>query len=119
MDQAKDDAAYYAVTDLYSDWSRRLQTLSAKERIGYLAIDYWIRLEMHAFDGLIQGNWREVVAALNAVNLFAQAAALERAMARATWDAKEEALLAIANANADGDDAIYHRAVFSFMSDET
>jgi hypothetical protein len=119
MDQAKDDAAYYAVTDLYSDWSQRLQTLSAKERIGYLAVDYWIRLEMHAFDGLIQGNWREVVAALNAVNLFAPAAALERAMAKATLDAKEVALVDIANASADADDAIYHRAVFSFMSDET
>jgi len=119
MDQAKDDAAYYAVTDLYSEWSQRPESLSAKERIGYLAIDYWIRLEMHAFDGLIQGNWREVVAALNAVNLFAPATALERAMAKATWDDNENALLAIADANADGDDAIYHRAVFSFMHGQT
>jgi hypothetical protein len=93
-------ADWFAVSELYDQWFERQQAkevLSGEERVGFLVADYAIRLEMQAFDGLIQSDQRETVAALQSANLSTQAMDLEKALGLASWKAKEEALSNISN----------------------
>lgn len=77
------------VVELYSDWIERISTpvvrpLSPEERIGYLAIDYVVRMEAGARDGLIDpgpaSETYETVEAFKTLGLDSYAKDLQRAL---------------------------------------
>jgi len=112
-------ADYFAVSELYQDWNRRsLSTtnpLSPHERVAYLVVDYWIRLHMGDYDGLIYDEKRETVAALRAVNLDIQAKALEHALSRSTEGAREQAISEIAHSMPRSIEVLMNNAVAAYL----
>ncbi len=89
------------VDELYQDWSKRTRSvsspLSPDEWVGYLAIDYLIRMEAGYYDSLAQDDapepGRETLEALRALGLDRYANDLQRVYAKhADPDDREAAL---------------------------
>ena len=113
-------ADYFAVSKLYDDWNppiaiRLERPLSQEERVGYLVVDYWIRLHMGAYDGLLDDDPSATVAALRSVKLDVQAQALENALSRRNRSDQEEALSEIADSLPGSFDVLANNAVAAFL----
>ena len=112
-------ADYVAVSRLYGDWNPRQRSkenpLTPDERVGYLVVDYWIRLHMGAYDGIIYDEQREIVSALRTVNLEVQAQALEHALKYPSEWQREQAVSEIARSLPGSFDVLLHNAVAAYL----
>ena len=110
---------YNWVSQQYHDWNRRERSttnpLTPRERIAYLVVDYWIRLDMGGYDGLLDDGGIETVAALRSVNLMVQAHALQQALSNPTESARERALSELAYSNPGTFPELLNNAVAAFL----
>lgn len=97
-------------------------SLTEREQTAYFGLDFRVRLEMGAYDGIWQ-NPRSFIDSLMRLGLMDHARKLRHAVRlgadRLDWDDQarevcEDKLRVMANAHLDGDDTIFDRAVFDF-----
>ncbi|MBY0563439.1 MAG: hypothetical protein K2P58_04550 [Hyphomonadaceae bacterium] len=96
--------------------------LTEREQTAYFGLDFRVRLEMGAYDGIWQ-NPQSFVDSLMRIGLMDHARKLKHLVRlgadRLSWDDQarelcEDELRVIANAHLDGDATIFDRAVFEF-----
>jgi hypothetical protein len=110
---------------LYRELMRKViekTPLTEREQTAYFGLDFWVRLEMSAYDGIMQ-NPQSFIDSLMRLGLMDHARKLRHAVRlgadRLDWDGRgrelcEAELGVMADAHRDGDDTIFDRAVFDF-----